>query len=145
MENERLGGWLRSRTSTVRQQGSYPKRGAPAKEKMTTSSPVTVLMSWCILKTPGVNSRRLSFPGTFPPLFSASWDRDRELATRAFPALVSAARLLLFRPKLSRTEPPNRDQELPRGHDGFPPEMADNGRFCHVLEALVRAVTNQSR
>src|SRR6202158_5664391 len=38
-------------TNTVRQQGSYWKRGASAKEKMTTSSPVTVLMSWCMLNT----------------------------------------------------------------------------------------------
>ena len=33
------------------QQGSYWKRGTSAKEKMTTSSPVTVLMSWCMLNT----------------------------------------------------------------------------------------------
>ena len=96
--------------------------------------------------TPGVCPfeapfRHFSHP---EPLLSASLDRGRELATRAFQTLVSAARLLFFAPKLSRAEPPNRDQQLPRCHDRSPPEMADNGRFCHVREAFVRAVTNQS-
>ena len=30
---------------------AYWKRGVSAREKMTTSSPVTVLMSWCMLTT----------------------------------------------------------------------------------------------
>ena len=68
----------------VRRSGTYSKRDASAREKMTTSSLVAVLMSWCMLKA-------------FTPV--ASWTSDSNMG-RATSS--SRFRACLMRPEDAR-------------------------------------------